>query len=141
MLRHNWPHTSKSGGLRSSFLLLTSYMKKLRYHLLLSRDTDDERILEQRHKWLNQKRYSLEDYHHAEIAWFLTEILMIEESCNHWTRGATSHIQPKVAVLDVPFLWWLSPCKKSKRFTDSFQKYWWSKNTAIWLVESILGHT
>ena len=82
-MRHNWPHPSKSGGLRSSFLLLTSYMKKLRYHLLLSRDTDDERILEQRHKWLNQKRYSLDDYHHAEIAWFLTEILMIEESCNH----------------------------------------------------------
>ena len=43
-------------------------------------------------------------------------------------------------VSDAAFLWWLSPSKKSKMSIGSFQKYWWLKNAAIWLAESILDH-
>ena len=35
---------------------------------------------------------------------------------------------------------WLPPYKKYKISIDSFQRYWWSKNPAIWLLESLLGH-
>ena len=41
---------------------------------------------------------------------------------------------------DATFPWWFSPCKKSMILIDSFHRYRWSKNPAIWLVDSILGH-
>ena len=50
-----------------------------------------------------------------------------------WTRGLTSHTQPKVVALDTTFPWWLTPCKKSEISLGSFQRYWWLKNHAIWL--------
>ena len=34
------------------------------------------------------------------------------------TRGTTGYIQ--LVASDVNFLWWLSPCKRSKRSNDSF---------------------
>ena len=40
-----------------------------------------------------------------------------------------------MVVLNVTFLWWLSPCKKELRLLDSFHRYWWSKNHSIWLDE------
>ena len=52
---------------------------------------------------------------------------------SNWTRGTTSHTQPKSVVSDTNFLLWLSLCRKSKMLLDSFQKYWWSKISAIWL--------
>ena len=56
-------------------------------------------------------------------------------------RVTTGHVKPKVVVSDPIFPWWLSPCIKSEVSIDSFQRYWSSKNTATWLVESTLGHT
>ena len=47
--------------------------------------------------------------------------------------GKTRHNQPQVVVSDTSFFWKLSPCKKSKVLIDSFQRYWWSNNTTIWL--------
>ena len=38
------------------------------------------------------------------------------------------------------FSWWLPPCKNSKLLADSFKKYWWSKNSAIWLDKSIFAN-
>ena len=68
-----------------------------------------------------------------------------------WSRGTTSHNQPKVVLWNDTFLWWLSQCKnlrylfffseisinyrETNIFIDSFQRYWWSKNPAIWLAE------
>ena len=57
-----------------------------------------------------------------------------------WIRGTTGHTRSKVVVLDNTFLQGSLLCKISKRLIDSFQKNWWSKNTAIWLLENILGH-
>ena len=39
--KHNWPHANKSGTFRKE-----KHAKKLRYQLIISRDTDDKRILE-----------------------------------------------------------------------------------------------
>ena len=50
-----------------------------------------------------------------------------------WTRGTTVHTHPKAVVSGATFPWGLSPCKKFKILIDSFQKYSWSKNPAIWL--------
>ena len=50
-----------------------------------------------------------------------------------WTRGTTGITLPKEALSDATFTWLLSPCKKSKRLLDSFQRYWCSKNPAFWL--------
>ena len=57
-----------------------------------------------------------------------------------WMRGTTGHIRPKVVISNLSFCLWLSPCKKSKVSIEYFQRYWWSKNTAIWLVGSVLHH-
>ena len=38
----------------------------------------------------------------------------------------------------VIFSWRLTPCKISKTLNDSFQRYYWSKNPAIWLEQGIL---
>ena len=44
-----------------------------------------------------------------------------------WLRGTTGHTQPEVVILNDTFLWWLSPCKKSKRSLDSIQRYYGKK--------------
>ena len=54
-------------------------------------------------------------------------------------RSTTGNTQPKKVVSDGTFPWWFSPCKKSKRLLDSFQRYWWSNNTGT-LADSVLGH-
>ena len=54
-------------------------------------------------------------------------------------RSTTGKTQPKKVVSDGTFPWWFSPCKKSKRLLDSFQRYWWSNNTGT-LADSVLGH-
>ena len=88
---------------------------------------------------------SLDDYLHAtnlRYCLFLPEILMMRESCNLIGRGTWP--QPtKVIASDTNFLWWPSTCKISKTSIDSFQRYWWYKNPAIWLDErlSLIGHT
>ena len=50
---------------------------------------------------------------------------------------ATPSQKKQFQILPLPL--WLYRCKKFKVLIDSFQRYWWSKNTAIWLVESVLG--
>ena len=40
----------------------------------------------------------------------------------------------------IPFFDNYLHAKKTKRSTDSFHRYQWTKNPAIWLAESILGH-
>ena len=66
---------------------------------------------------------------HTKITWFFPQILMIKESCNliDWK------IQPSHPSKRDTFPWWSSSCKKSNRLVDSLQRYWWSKNPAIWL--------
>lgn len=56
-----------------------------------------------------------------------------------WMRCTTGHDQPKV-LLDAPFLWWWFTWKKSNGSIDSFQTYWWLKNTGISLAEKIFSH-
>ena len=57
-----------------------------------------------------------------------------------WMWSITSHTQPKV-VVSVPIsLLWLSPCENSKVLIDTSQKYWWSKHTAVWLIEIAFGY-
>ena len=74
------------------------------------------------------------------IVWFLPVILMIKESCNLTGQGPNWPRPNKTSSLSPIFPWLLSQNKKSKILIDSFQRYWWSKNTAIWIVESILSH-
>ena len=50
-------------------------------------------------------------------------------------RGIIDHTQPKVVVSYTAFPWWLTLCKKTKISLDFFQRYWRSKNPAIWLNE------
>ena len=52
--------------------------------------------------------------------------------------GMPGHTQSKVATSHATFSCWLSPCKKSKILMLCFQRYWWSKNPATWLVQNIL---
>ena len=47
-------------------------------------------------------------------------------------RDTTDHTQPKVEVSDATFPWWLTPWKKIEISIDLFQRYWWSRNPAIW---------
>ena len=79
------------------------------------------------------------DYHHAKNLkdyWISSRDIDDQK----FLGDLTGHTQQKVVVSDATFLWWLSLCKKSKISTDSFQRYWWSKNTVTLLVQSILGH-
>ena len=48
--------------------------------------------------------------------------------------------QPKVVVSYATFTWWISSSKKSKKLMHYFQRYWRSKNSAIWFDKSILTY-
>ena len=50
---------------------------------------------------------------------------------------ATPNQKKQFQILPLPL--WLYRFKKFKVWIDSFQRYWWSMNNAIWLVESVLG--
>ena len=50
---------------------------------------------------------------------------------SNWTTGTAGHTQLKEVVPGATFAWWLFPCKKPKRFLYFFQRYWWSKNSAV----------
>ena len=52
-----------------------------------------------------------------------------------WTPG---HIKQVWQSQTLP--WWPPESKNSETFIDSFQWYWWLKNSAIWLDESILAN-
>ena len=69
-----------------------------------------------------------------ETNWFSPEILLIKQSCNiiRWPQLTTPNPN-RWQVTGATFPLWLTPCKETKISTDSFQRYWWSKNPAIWL--------
>ena len=49
--------------------------------------------------------------------------------------GTTDHTQPDVVVSDATFPCCLTPFRKTKVSFDSFHRYWWAKNLAVWLDE------
>ena len=82
----------------------------------------------------NDKKYIKRD-----ITWFSPKISIIKESCSltAWKGNLTTSDQT-TAFSNAAFTWRPTLCKITKIPLDSFQIYWWSKNTAIWLAESIL---
>ena len=53
-----------------------------------------------------------------------------------WARTTTGQSHPpKVVFSDAAFPWSITSCKKAKTSLDSFQRYWWSNNSAIWLAK------
>ena len=92
--------------------------------------------------WQSKMLSSLDDYILVKKRRTLTLSRHIDDHRilqSDWMKKTTDHTQPKVVALDATLPQWLSSGKKSKIDIDSFQIYWWSKNPAIWLVESILG--
>ena len=112
--------------------------KNLRYQLIPFRHIHDQRILQSDWTKSTTAKPSQEVVPGATFAWWLSPYRKSKRS--DCLRGITSYTKQKVIVSDAAFLWWLSPSKKSKMSIGSFQKYWWLKNAAIWLAESILDH-
>ena len=54
-----------------------------------------------------------------------------------WNKHVPGLTQPKVVVPDPTFPLRLSSWKRFKLSIGSFQRYLWSMNSAIWLVEAI----
>ena len=128
--------------------MLDDYLqtKNWRYHLVLSSFIANQRIPQSDWMWdttataNQQMMVSI-----ATFPWWLTrckknlsyQLILSKDIVNqrtlqwNWLRGTTGHTKPKVVVSDATFLWWLFPSKKV--YIDSFQRYWWSKNPAIWL--------
>ena len=123
------------------------------------------RLYLQRYWWSNNPAIWLDKRHNwphltksGTLRWYLPLVsIFIQKNKDHlilstdthahqrilqsdYTKGTSGHPQPKQAVSHPALPWWSSPYKKCKRWIDSFQRYWWSKNTAIRLAESILGH-
>ena len=104
--------------------------KKLRYHFILSRDVDDQRILQW--DWTRDKTCQTQPKRvvpDTTFAWWLSsckkskrllDLLLRYWSKNllpDWTRDTTGNTEPEVIVSDATYIWWLSPCKKSKEET------------------------
>ena len=93
-------------------------------------------LLDKTHNWSHPtKRGSLTCYlllmiismqKSFEINWFISGILMINESCiliEQAAKHANGHTQPKVVVSDATIPWWLTPYKKAKAWLDFFHRY------------------
>ena len=80
---------------------------------------------------------SLDDYLHVnEINYHLTFFWDIDQRIPQYdlTRSTIGHTQWKVVVSDEIFTWGLTLCKIILKISlDSFQRYWSSKNPALWL--------
>ena len=49
------------------------------------------------------------------------------------------HVGSKLLASDNTFPWWLLPCRNFKILIDSFEIFWWLKNSAFWLSKNILA--
>ena len=66
------------------------------------------------------------------------QIIAQNQCCQVWAcLGMPDHNQLKYVCSEVSFHLWESSCQKCKTMTDSFCTYWWSKNPAIWLDNTI----
>ena len=113
--------------------------------MILFTDIDDQRILQS--DWMksttatsNQKVAAS----HATFLWWLSPIKNLRDQSipskdiikKSWARTTTGQSHPpKVVFSDAAFPWWITSCKKAKTSLDSFQRYWWSNNSAIWLAK------
>ena len=57
-----------------------------------------------------------------DINWLFPKILIIKDSCNLIGWDKTAHTPLKLIVSNAASPWWLSSCKKSKVYIDSFQR-------------------
>ena len=64
------------------------------------------------------------------LSWGIGDQIILQSD---WKRDIIDHTHAKAVVLDAAL-------NKSKVLIDSIQRYWWWKNTAIWLAKSILGN-
>ena len=99
-------------------------------------------VLKKKHDWPHRTLSGSTRYYlYAKCLWdcwiFSRDI---DDQQSDWIRDLTGCTQPKLVVWDATSLWWLSPFNKPKRLIDSFQRYWWSKDNAIWLAENTVGH-
>ena len=118
-------HTqTKNGSLTFYFPLMNiSTQENLRYHLIPSRDTDDQKIL-QSDGWetqlatpnytrLSPMLPSFDGYLHATVLWYqLIPSKVIDDQRllqSDWTGGITSHTPPKKVVWNPTFPRWLPP--------------------------------
>ena len=150
--RKKWSWPTKSGSLRCCLPLMSNSMqkKKLRYHSFLSRDFDDQRILQS--EWTRgitghfQPKEKVPDatlacwlppYKKLRDCWIFSRDINDQRILqSDWKRGTTGHTQPNVVVSDATFFLWLPPSKKSKKSINSSHRYWWSKSPATWLHET-----
>ena len=119
-------------------------VKKLRYPFTFYRDINDQRILQS--DWTRdtashtQPKVVFSDatfpcwltpckkkkkIHHLIFSRDIDDQRFLQSDGTSCTAGHTQ--------LDANFHWWSPQCKKTKVLIVSFQRYWWSKNPAVWL--------
>ena len=119
-----------------------------RYHMISSAYTDVQRILEPH--WTKRTPGHTQTKNGSLTFYFPLMNISTQENLRYhlipsrgaddekilqsnWVRDTTSHTKLYLVVSDATFLWWLSLCNSSLVSIDSFQSYWWSKTTSIWL--------
>ena len=133
----------------ATFLCINLHAQKVKYQLTLSRNIDDKRTLQS--DWTRgtaghtELKVVVSD---ATFPWSLTpckklkhqQTLSTDIDATFWLNKRYNWPHPSKSSSLRSYPWQLSQCKESNVSIDSFQRYWWSKNPAIWWVKSILGH-